>query len=91
MKTILFGNGLNIQYGGFDHLNKNIVKRAMRKITSGDYPKEIYPEEILMHIKAMTSIVKDVVDGKYDQFALTKSEKSELEIFKILFIEFITM
>jgi hypothetical protein len=31
VKSVLIGNGIDIQYGGKDYLNDNIIKRGLKK------------------------------------------------------------
>lgn len=82
-KHLLIGNGVNIQFGGSDYINKNIITRAFNYLENDNFPSEIYPIEIGEYIKeylygSFTKIMK----GKYDRFVATSSEEIELENFK---------
>ncbi len=50
-KQLLVGNGVNIQFGGLDYTNQNIIKRAFNYLETNNYPSEIYPIEIGEYIK----------------------------------------
>lgn len=42
MKTILVGNGFNIELGGIDYLNNAIINRFMKNVKTKDYATMLY-------------------------------------------------
>jgi len=82
MNNILIGNGVNIQFGGYENTNESIVKRALLKLETGNYSDNIYTKEIHTWIKILFQILPEILEGKYDQYAVMLDEKEELEHFK---------
>lgn len=63
-RNILFGNGINIEFGGFDsYSNKAIMGRLMENIRSDKY-RDIFrglsKSELLESINGLVNIVKDI-------------------------------
>jgi len=69
-KNLLVGNGLDIQLGGFDYLNKWILTRMLAKAKMGKYDSlfngEISGDEIVELFYRMTEIARYVQNKKYD-------------------------
>lgn len=82
MRSIILGNGINIQFGGADYLNENIIKRSLNKIKSGEYSKEVYPEEIGTWLIYLFSQVPIICQGDYDQYTFGSDEREGLNEFK---------
>lgn len=82
MKNIIIGNGVNIQFGGLDYTNKSIVERALFKLRTGDFSKEVYTKEIDVWIKMLFQAFPNFLKGDYDRLAVMKDEKEELVNFK---------
>jgi len=82
-KHILIGNGINIQYGGAQYLNSNIINRTMANAKNGHYEfgmqKTIAPNELHKFFALLRNVViKEVLEGKYDQYVLSGEEKRAL-------------
>ncbi|WP_158850963.1 hypothetical protein [Algibacter sp. L1A34] len=82
MNNIIIGNGIDIQFGGFEYTNKSIIERALLYLKTGDYSSEVYTKEIETWIYILYSVVPDFLNGDYDQLAVMKDEKEELDSFK---------
>lgn len=82
MKNIVIGNGINIQFGGLDNINKRIIDRALLKLKLKDYHKDVYTEEIEIWIKMLYQAFPDFVKGHYDKLAVFEDEKKELSNLK---------
>ncbi|WP_341904556.1 hypothetical protein [Fluviicola taffensis] len=82
MKNIILGNGINIQFGGIDNTNKLIVSRALMKLKSKKYNKNVYTEEIEIWITLLYHAFPDFINGDYDYLAVLNDEKKELINFK---------
>ncbi len=82
MNNLLVGNGINIQFGGTDYINKNIIRRAIENVKRGRFPKEIYPEEVVDYLQILYETFPDVIGGKYDEYALANNEKQALDNLK---------
>ncbi len=69
-KNLLVGNGLYIQLGGFDYLNKWILTRMLAKAKMGKYNSLfngiISGDEIVELFCNMSSIARDIQQRKYD-------------------------
>lgn len=82
MKNLLIGNGIDIQYGGKDYLNKSIVRRAINKLNKGNFPSEIYPKEIGQWLYYLYDSLSDIITKKYDKYVVASYEKQSLTEFK---------
>ena len=73
-KHLLVGNGINIQFGGFENYsNSAIMKRVVENIKSGKYNEltenSLNPEEQLALLERLVGIIDDIKSGKYHKFA----------------------
>lgn len=69
MKSVLVGNGLNIQFGGVAYSSSFIMKRVKYKAKMDGY-KELFnnsvtKEDIIGIINGFVSISNDIIDNKY--------------------------
>ncbi|ASB88422.1 hypothetical protein [Bacillus sonorensis] len=78
---VLVGNGINIQFGGEEYLNRSIIDRAIKNIEEGDFPKEIYPYETKEYFEKLYKLSPKVIKGKLNHHAFTDKEKKELSDF----------
>ncbi len=82
MRNIIIGNGVNIQFGGWEYTNRRIVERALLKLKTRDYSKEVYTEEIEVWMKMLFQVFPKFLKGNYDKLAVLKDEKEELSNLK---------
>lgn len=82
MKNILIGNGITIQFGGSDYLNTNILQRVVNNIQEENFPKEIYPMELVQWIQYLFSQLNNILDGVYDLYVVTENDNTALSDFK---------
>lgn len=80
MKSILFGNGLNMKFGGSKYNNSKILRRGFNTLQQNKKLHLICPPEILKLFNRMYESVSDVVQGSYDKIADDCGE--ELKHFK---------
>lgn len=40
MKNLLVGNGINIQFGGYENTNEAIIVRGIKNLEKNNFPKE---------------------------------------------------
>lgn len=70
MKSILVGNGINIQFGNKAYTSDFIMKRIKYKAQLGCYnilfEGEVNEEELVRILKDFVIITNDILDGKYD-------------------------
>ncbi|RUT48002.1 hypothetical protein EJP82_02340 [Paenibacillus anaericanus] len=78
MKNILVGNGINIQFGGSEYLNSHILNRAVRNVKSGHFPADVYPSEVAEWLMYLFSQFSLVINGLFDNYAVTESERTAL-------------
>lgn len=64
MKTILIGNGLDIQYGGSDYYCTSIVKRALNNVTTGNYRETDYPALIVDHLWILLDLAREILNNR---------------------------
>lgn len=87
--NIIFGNGINIEFGGFDNYsNKAIMSRLMENIKSDKYKnifKGISNRELLESIDGLFNIVKDI--SKWANYADGLFMLMEIERIKNLYDE----
>ncbi|QXM06959.1 hypothetical protein [Crassaminicella indica] len=82
--TLLFGNGINIQFGDKENSNREIILRAINETKQQDYPRHIIVDEpvlILQLLGYLYAQIGDILDHKYDQYAFTTDEKNSLNDF----------
>jgi len=85
MNNIIIGNGIDIQFGGFDYTNKSIIDRALLYLKKGDFSIDVYTKEIETWIYILHSAIPDFINGDYDQLAVLNDEKEELDSFKNIY------
>lgn len=86
MKSVLVGNGINIQFGGMAYTSSFIMKRIKFKAKMGDY-KELFGDiltknDILNIFKGFVDLSNDIVDNKYDKYIRNDDEKEALLDYK---------
>lgn len=64
MKTILIGNGLDIQYGGSDYFCNSIVKRALNNVATGNYREPDYPAVIVKHLSTLYDLACNILKDR---------------------------
>jgi hypothetical protein len=64
LKTILIGNGINIQYGGKDYYSNEIVQRAIDNVKSGNFRTIDYPEIIVDHLHKLFGLAVKILEDK---------------------------
>jgi len=82
VKNLLIGNGFDIQFGGSDYVNSNIIMRAINNVDKGDFPCDIYPKETVDLLRHLYIIIPSIISGEYDKFAVINYEKKSLIEFK---------
>jgi hypothetical protein len=75
MNNIIIGNGIDIQFGGFDYTNKSIIERALSNLATENFSIEVW-------LYILYSTIPDFLKGDYDQFTALSYEKEELDNFK---------
>lgn len=81
MKTILVGNGFNIELGGVDYLNKAIINRFIENIKTKDYATMIYKntvsnDELVGILPGMYVELKKILKGQYDKYCTNDEDKT---------------
>lgn len=69
MKSILFGNGLNIKFSEGEYSNDEILKRGLKFMKVDDKIQKLYPLETLNLLDIMFQTVPDIIAGCYDSVA----------------------
>jgi hypothetical protein len=85
LKTLLFGNGINIQFGGADNLSKSIILRAIKSSKEADFPTHIIVDDPSLIVSLLGHLflqVREILNGNYDSYAYTTDLKSCLDDFK---------
>jgi len=62
MKSIIIGNGIDIQFGGEDYFSKNIINRAIENAKL-KINHRYYPEQIQSHLKELMDLAKRILDN----------------------------
>lgn len=86
MKTLLFGNGINIQFGGKENSNKEILIRAVKKCREKDFPKDIIiddPELLVGLLGILFREVSEILNNEYERYAISTDERTHLEELKL--------
>ncbi len=89
MNSLLIGNGLDIQAGGDDYLNKWIIVRLLAKAKNGKYDvlfmdsEDAKPtltgDEIVELFNGMVDIANKALENKYDQLVSDYGDKDVIE------------
>ena len=82
MKSVLIGNGIDIQYGGKDYLNGSIIKRGLKKISIEDIPVQLYNKEIGLWLEHLYDELEGIVTRGYDTDIRAEYEKYTLNEIK---------
>lgn len=70
MKSILFGNGLNIKFGGEKYCNRKILHRGINYLRQDKKIQKICPPQTIKLFEVMFQCVPDILNGVYDEVAL---------------------
>lgn len=79
-KAILFGNGLNIKFGGNQYSNQKILLRGLNFLRQDKKVQKIFPIETVDLLYQLYYAAKDILAGKYDSAA--EDVEEELQRFK---------
>ncbi len=82
MRSILFGNGININFSGTQFTSKSIIIRAITNVNSKKNPKEANTKEILDWLKLLHSEYENVRNGSNDQYAFASFDKTAITDFQ---------
>lgn len=80
MRAVIFGNGLNIKFGGKDYFNGKIIRRGFSSLQQNKKVYEMVPVETVQLLKVMYKTVPDIIAGLYDDIDNTLT--NELAHFK---------
>lgn len=85
MKNLLVGNGINIQFNLTDYTTQQIVLRILKNCDREDFPSHIivdFPYLLKNYLGQLFLEARDVIEGKYDQYANCSAERSSLNSFR---------
>lgn len=86
MKSVLVGNGLNIQFGGSAYTSSFIMKRIKYKAKMGGYEhlfnNSLTKDDIIGILNGFVNISNDIIDNKYDKYIKNNDEKEALLDYK---------
>lgn len=86
MKSILIGNGINIELGGMEYSNKKIIARLLSNLQTNDYSNvfenSITNPELNNVFYCIYKELRNILKGEYDQYCNTSDEIQTLERFK---------
>lgn len=90
MKTILVGNGFNIQFSGRTYTSELILQRMKVRARTGVYEtlfeNTISGMEIIRVLDGLASEANRIIKGELDKFVSKKEEKIAIEDFKKRYI-----
>ena len=94
MKSLLVGNGVNIQFGGKAYSNYFIMQRIKFKAKLDKYLElfghALTSQEIIDILDGFVSIANDIRSGKFDKFAKDKDDVDALTEFKNRYTDKVT-
>ena len=85
MKNLLVGNGINIQFDSFNYTPQQIVLRVLKNCDRDDFPVHIIVNSsqlLKIYIGQLYLEGRNILQGQYDAYAISESEKKSLEAFK---------
>lgn len=90
MKTLLVGNGINIEFGGMRYLNYNIVDRLFENLSTKDYSQTfggmITNNELKAIIEGYFCEIPKIMNGHYDRHIRNAVEQKAIEAFRQRYI-----
>lgn len=93
MKSVLLGNGINIEFGGKAYSNDFIMKRIKYRALLGDYASifdnQITGKEILGVLNGLVDVANEIRSGNYDIY-ITDEIEDALTDFKKRYMEHMT-
>lgn len=76
MKSVLLGNGINIQFGGKAYSSEFIMKRIKYKAIYGEYKRlfkgSLDKDDIINILDGFVLLTNDILDNKYDSYVPQK-------------------
>lgn len=87
MKSLLLGNGINIQFGGKAYTNRFIVQRIFFNIKAEKYAPlfgeaELSSDELFEVFRGLFKYANQVIEGNYDDYEFSKDMKVAINDFK---------
>ncbi|MCM1100981.1 MAG: hypothetical protein NC398_06310 [Acetatifactor muris] len=86
MKTVLIGNGFNIQFSGRTYTSELILQRMKARARTGVYDllfeNTISGTEIIHVLDGLVNEANRIIKGELDEFVSEKEEKSAIDDFK---------
>ncbi len=85
MKSLLVGNGVNIQFNAKDYTTQQIVLRILKNCDRDDFPKHIIIDShylIKIYIGQLFLESRKLIDGEYDKYANCLAERNSIVSFK---------
>lgn len=86
LKSILVGNGINIQFGGMAYSSSFIMKRVKYKAKMDGYDElfnnSLTKEDIMRILNGFVSISNDIINNKYDDYVKNEDEREALIDYK---------
>jgi hypothetical protein len=78
MKSLLVGNGINIQFGGYKNTNEAIIVRGIKALEKNNFPKHIIlenTEDLVRLIGYLFMEFKYMMNDNYNKFTLSSEEQ----------------
>ncbi|ARC83397.1 hypothetical protein U732_2314 [Clostridium argentinense CDC 2741] len=78
MKSLLVGNGINIQFGGYENTNEAIIVRGIKALEKDNFPKHIIlenTEDLVNLIGYLFMEFKYMMNDNYNKFTLSNEEQ----------------
>lgn len=78
MKNLLVGNGINIQFGGYENTNEAIIVREIKDLEKDNFPKHIILENTENLVKLIGYLFmefKYMMNDTYNRFTLSNEEQ----------------
>lgn len=87
MKSILIGNGFNVNLGGSDYTNKAIINRFIENANTKDYATTLFAnkitnEENALILPGLFNELKSILRDKYNVYCSTDEDKALISLLK---------
>ncbi|MDB5056275.1 MAG: hypothetical protein JWM44_4325 [Bacilli bacterium] len=91
MRSLVVGNGINIQFGGYENTNESILIRAIKSVKEDDFPRNLITadtDDIISLIGHLFLEVQLLLKDGYEKYTISSDEKDGLKDLKLRYLKY---